>query len=432
MLPALILIAAAHGSLHFIDDDYPKALATARAQHKPLFVDFWATWCHSCLSMQRFVLSDPGMKPVAGEVVWASIETETDKNKPAVEQFPLDGWPTFLLIDPESEKVLGRFLGSGSVQDLRGFVQEGVRSYKNAGKLDAAGAAQRDGDQARIRGELKASAEAYGKAVALSKPADAARPERLTVYANALRKLQTEEAARTCVQLALKEARNTGDSAVAADFAAYADGCAGQLPKGDAEAVKLHALAIERLRELTAKKDAPLAVDDRSDALANLAEMLDGAGRHDEAVKVMQERAQLLEQAAAAAPDATMASTFDPHRTDTYLYLGEAQKAEKLLAQREKEMPSDYNPPARLARVFLEEKKLPEAEGAVDRALSMMPRAQRRVGVLGLKAKILKAEGKAADGVFREQLEVLRALPAPQRNPEQEARLEDQLKTAAK
>jgi tetratricopeptide (TPR) repeat protein len=432
MLATLVLIASAHGSLHFIDDDYPKALATARAEHKPLFVDFWATWCHSCLSMQRFVLSDPGMKPVADQVVWASIETETEKNKPVVEQYPPDGWPTFLMVDPESEKVLGSFLGSGSVQDLRGFVQEGVRAYRNTGKLDPASAAQREGDQARIRGDLKASADAYGRAVASSKAGDPARPERLTLYAKELQKLGTPEATRTCAQLGLAEAKNTGDSAVAADFAAYLEGCARKLPKGDSEAAKVHALAIERLREVVGKKDAPLAADDRSDALANLAEMLDAAGRHDEAVEAMRQRAQLLERAAAAAPDATIASTFDPHRTDTYLYLKEPQKAEELLGKREKEMPSDYNPPARLARVLLEEKKLPEAEAAVDRALAMMPRAQRRVGILGLKAKILKAEGKPTEAVLREQLEVLRALPAPQRNPEQEAKLEDQLKTAAR
>src|SRR5204862_494366 len=199
MVPALLLIAVAHGSLHFIEDDHPKARARARADHKPLFVDLWATWCHSCLSMQRFVLSDPGMKPVADAVVWSSVETEREPNKPVVEKYPVDAWPTFLIVDPDTEGVLGRFLGSGTVQDMR------------------------------------------------------------------------------------------------------------------------------------ANRDAPLAADDRSDALATLSEMLDVKGRHPEAVAAMQERAQVLEKAASAAPDATLASTFDAHRADTYLYLKEPAKAEKLL-----------------------------------------------------------------------------------------------------
>ncbi len=432
MLPALLLLAAAHGSLHFIDDDYPKALAQARAAHKPVFIDFWATWCHSCLSMQRYVLSDPGMAPVADQVVWLSIETETEKNKPVVEKYPVDAWPTFLIVDPDGEKVLGRWLGSASLRDLRAFVQEGVRAYRARGKAEPAEAAQRRGDAARIRGDQKASAEAYGRAVALSKPGDPRRPERLDLYANALRKLRTPEAGRTCVQLALREMGNTGDSNLATDFLSFADTCAEQLPEGDAEAVQLRSASIDRLREVLAKKDAPLAVDDRSDALANLAELLDRAGRHPEALQAMRERAQVLEKAAAAAPDATLASTFDPHRMDTYMYLQELPKAEALLAQREKEMPDDYNPPARLARVLFEEKKLPEAEAAVDRALAMMPRAQRRVGVLGLKAKILEAQGKPVDGVLKEQLDVLRSLPSPQKSPEQERKIEDRLKTASR
>ncbi len=430
MVPALLLIAAAHGSLQFIEDDHPKALATARAEHKPLFVDLWATWCHSCLSMQRFVLSDPGMKPVADAVVWSSVETERETNKAVVEKYPVDAWPTFLIVDPDTEAVLGRFLGSGTVQDMRAFVQDGVRAYREKGKpADPAWAAQREGDAARAGGDLKSTALAYGRAVQLSRADDPQRPQRLNLYMSALLRVRDD---RTCVQTGLKEARNTPDSALGTDFQSYAFSCVQNLPKGDPDGVRMHDLAIARIREILAKPDAPLAADDRSDALANLSEMLDVKGRHPEAVAAMQERAQVLEKAAAGVPDATLASTFDAHRADTYLYLKEPAKAEKLLAQREKEMPSDYNPPARLARVLLEEKKLPEAEAAVDRALAKMDRGQRRVGILDLKAKILKAEGKSTTAVLREQLDVLRSLPKTQRKPAREAEIERQLGTASR
>lgn len=40
----LALAPAPRTVLPFIEDDYPKALAEARATHRPLFIEAWAPW----------------------------------------------------------------------------------------------------------------------------------------------------------------------------------------------------------------------------------------------------------------------------------------------------------------------------------------------------------------------------------------------------
>src|SRR5262245_25729583 len=42
----------AHGPIAWRADDTAAAMAEAQAAGKPLFVDAWAPWCHTCLSMQ--------------------------------------------------------------------------------------------------------------------------------------------------------------------------------------------------------------------------------------------------------------------------------------------------------------------------------------------------------------------------------------------
>src|SRR5580698_6813599 len=53
----------------FVEDDYPKALAQARALGKPLFVDAWAPWCHTCLSMRAYVFPNEAMRPLSNDFV---------------------------------------------------------------------------------------------------------------------------------------------------------------------------------------------------------------------------------------------------------------------------------------------------------------------------------------------------------------------------
>src|SRR4051812_30252278 len=434
-LVASVVLAAASAhpeGLRFVEDDYAGAVLRAKSEHKPIVSDSWASWCHTCLSMQRYVFPDPGLRPVNDAAVYLSIDTENPKNKEFVDKFPLDAWPTFLVIDPEDGVVVGRWVGSATPNEFRSFVQQGVEALRAKANPSPADAEMRKGYDARAARDFPAAAAAYGRALELTPAADPARPGRLALYAFALSRVKTEDANQKCVALGLEEMNAAGNSGVAAGIADVLSGCARSLPKEDAKAAQALRESTRKMETLVRDPEAPLSADDRSDVMATLADIYDDAGRHPDAVAMMRKRVALLEGAAKKAPDHTMASTFDAHRVDAYLYLGQPKKAEALLSAREKEMSSDYNPPARLARVYFEEKKLPEAEKAVDRALAKMTRGQRQISVLGLEAKILAAQGKPTGDVVTEQLAIFRELPKTQQNPDTERSLTKALAEAEK
>src|SRR5207302_4521417 len=206
MLALVVAAAVAAGAsgIEFIENDYPAALAQARKTQKPILVDTWASWCHTCLSMQRFVFPDAGLRPVKDAVVWLSIDGENPKNNAFLDRFPLDAWPTFLVIEPRGERVVGRWIGAASVNDFRAFVQEGAR-VAGKGKADAATAELHKGFEARANGDFAAAAGAYRKALELTRNDDPARPERLVLLSMALLRSKTPDAARQCVQLGLRE-----------------------------------------------------------------------------------------------------------------------------------------------------------------------------------------------------------------------------------
>lgn len=415
----------------FVDDDLARALAAGRAGRKPVFVDAWATWCHSCLSMRSYVFPDPGLRPLRDAVVWAAVDTEQPGNREFVGAHRLDALPTFLVLEPDEGEVVSQWIGTATVAELREFVGGAVDAWTRRTSPDAASVALGEAWAASNRGDRAAAATAYERALGATPAGHPARPQRLSALAMSLAGVGTRESARRCAALGVRELASMGDTALVIDFASSTMGCAASLPWWDALTKReLRKLAITRLSELVKDTSAPLSVDDRSTAYAELVGWLDAAGRHDEAVARTRERVTLLEQAAASAPDVERAATFDAHRVESYLYLGLTPKAEQLLTARERELPDDYNPPARLARVLFKEGQLAAAEAAMTRALDKTPRGKRRVGFLDLQADILAAQGKPTSTVRRQQLELYRELPATQRSAQREEALEAALREA--
>ena len=75
-----------------------------------------------------------------------------------------------------------------------------------------------------------------------------------------------------------------------------------------------------------------------------------------------------------------------------YIALGEPARALPMLADSEKDFPKDYNPPARMAKVYLELKRYDEGARAIDRAMALAY-GPRKMRLFLLKADLLTAKG---------------------------------------
>src|SRR5688572_25080794 len=68
-------------------EDFDAGIAKAKAEGKAVVVDAWAPWCHTCLSMQNYVLNDPSLAPLAERVVLVELDTDKPENAAFLEKY---------------------------------------------------------------------------------------------------------------------------------------------------------------------------------------------------------------------------------------------------------------------------------------------------------------------------------------------------------
>lgn len=369
-------------SLPFLHDDYGRALAEAKRTKRPLFVDAWAPWCHSCQSMRAYVLTDPSLSPLAKDFVWLSIDTEKDTNSAWVGRFPNRVWPTLWVIDPALNEPIMRYEGTATAAELVSLLGA-VRDMSGQGH--AADKLFLHGSQAAARRELSEAANSYASALMHRDFAGRPRVVEALIGLHALRQDFT-----ACTDLAVAEMAALPPGTSRATVLATGLSCAREA-KREADLHKLEVAA-----EKAALDSDPRAVaDDRSALFEELVETKKARGDLKGAKAMAHTWATFLEAAAARAPTHQARAVFDAHRLAAYIAAGEAERAVAMLTLSEREFPADYNPPARLARAYLETKRLDDAKAAIERAASRVygPRSLR---VYGLAADIAKARADVA------------------------------------
>jgi thiol-disulfide isomerase/thioredoxin len=373
----------------FIEDDYPRALAEAKRRNIPLFVDAWAPWCHSCLSMRSYVLSSPQLAPLADKLVFLAIDTESDANAAFVRRFPNDVWPTLYVIDPTSERATVKWPGTATARELVQFLGDSVLATRGGVTSDAerdALAAFFRGNAFAASGDLIHAETEFRDALARS---NAAFKERPRVVEAAVSVLYEAEKWSECLDLAKRELPSLPHSSSRATVIATAMECSdeGKL-NGD--------VLLTAARADLESDDGAILADDRSSLFDSVVSALEARGEK-EAAKAQAERwAKFLEDAAARAPTAEARAVFDAHRLLAYTAAGRPLDAVPVLEQSAKDFPRDYNPKARLAKAYFDAHDLPHARAYVELAMKDVygPRTLR---VADLAATIAKAEKKPGD-----------------------------------
>jgi thiol:disulfide interchange protein len=82
----------------------PAGIERARREGKPLCVDFWASWCKSCLAMERTTFKDPRVLRRLDDFVKVKYRAETPDESPVrevLDRFEVLGLPTYIVLVPD-------------------------------------------------------------------------------------------------------------------------------------------------------------------------------------------------------------------------------------------------------------------------------------------------------------------------------------------
>jgi len=109
--------------IKFYHGTWDSIVAKAKAEHKPIFLDIYASWCGPCKMLKRKTFTNEKVgEYFNSHFINTSFDGEVDEGVTLAEKFRIQGYPTLILID-ENGKVIMYEMGYQTPKELLGLVQ---------------------------------------------------------------------------------------------------------------------------------------------------------------------------------------------------------------------------------------------------------------------------------------------------------------------
>ncbi|HZY02175.1 MAG TPA: tetratricopeptide repeat protein [Anaeromyxobacteraceae bacterium] len=371
--------------------------------------------------MRATVLRDPAFVKQAGRFVWLDVDTERPESAAFLEAIPIEVWPSFLVVDFETGKPVLKWLGTATAEQLARLLEDGARAVRRAAG-ESAPELLALGDRANAEGRADEAVAAWRRALEKGGPTWDRRPRVVESLVLALAGSEPE----ACARLARAEGPRLPRGQSFANVAAVGLSCALDAPEG----VPWGGPAVAALEPLAREALSVKGVlaDDRAGLYDALVRARQAAGDKAGARSTGEAFWRFLEGEGRRARTPAERASLDSWRVSCAIDLGDPARAVPRLRASERALPGDYNPPARLALLYLEAGRFDDALAAADRALARVY-GPRRLRVLDVKSSILEARGDrpGARAVLEEAVAFAAGLPPAQRNERAVARLEARL-----
>ena len=367
--------------------------------------------------MRAYVFTDRALASQAGRFVWLELDTEDPRNAAIRKRLDIPALPTFFIVDPADERVALRWVGGATVAQLKRILDDGAMAVREPGLPPREGGA----DAAFARAERLYGAADWAAAAGAYEEALAHAPEGWAHYArsveSALFAYSSVDSNEKLARLAHDAYPRLARTSSSANVAGSGLDAALALPAGHPERAAWVDFFERGCRDILADPSIALAGDDRSAVYIALLDARHDAKDDAGARQVAGAWASFLEGEAARAKTPDARAVYDSHRLSAYLELGQPERAIPMLTASERDLPGDYNPPARLATAYRALKRWDDALAASDRAMARAY-GPRKLLLYQVRSDVYvgRADSTAARRTLEEAVAYADALPPGQRS----------------